>query len=656
MQPELTEIQRNGEETRRLRHINRLYGVLCSINRAITRKPDRRRLLREICRILVEVGEFRMAWFGVADAQGWIIPEASFGDERGYLATVRTTIHHIPQGCGPTGTAIRENRPVICNDIPANPLMAPWSVQAADSGFNSNAAFPVRLPCGGIAGLIIYSQECDFFSTDEEKLLLEICADMSYALEFTATEERRADAEAHLEQEQTRLKALVEELTESEQKFRAFGNVAQDAIVLLDDQDRVIFWNPAAERIFGYPAAEIMGKRLHELLTPLRHRAIHHAAGDHFARTGDGSAMNRIRELSALRRNGEEFPVEISLAGFRISGHWHAVGILRDITARKKSEAAGKEQSELLRQEVTQRRTAQELLLNQQKLLEILNEELEERVADEVKKNRDKDQTLMHNEKMVSLGHLAAGVAHEINNPMGYITSNLRVLSQYFAHVVEFDRIREGADAAEPSTGGRENIVNSRNLLDIENIMADGVDLIRESLDGAQRVTDIVLDLKNFSRVDAVTMQLVSLESCMERALNICHNELKYLAAIRREYEPAPMILCHPGQLNQVFLNLLVNASQAITPPGEIVLSCRHDAEFVYASVSDNGSGIPEEVRERIFDPFFTTKEEGKGTGLGLSISHEIIKRHGGELSLESTDGKGTTFTIKLPRTPELTT
>jgi two-component system, NtrC family, sensor kinase len=140
----------------------------------------------------------------------------------------------------------------------------------------------------------------------------------------------------------------------------------------------------------------------------------------------------------------------------------------------------------------------------------------------------------------------------------------------------------------------------------------------------------------------------------LESALTMVDNELKYVATVRKEYASAQEVCCHPGQLSQVFLNLLVNAGHAMVAEtlGEIVLRSRHDERFVYASVSDTGSGIPEELRERIFDPFFTTKEAGKGTGLGLSISSDIIKKHGGELLVESVVGSGTTFTVKLPCAP----
>ena len=263
-------------------------------------------------------------------------------------------------------------------------------------------------------------------------------------------------------------------------------------------------------------------------------------------------------------------------------------------------------------------------------------------------------QNLIQNDKMASLGHLAAGVAHEINNPMGYIASNLRVLAEYFDQIAGYDRFREELVNGEPTPLTRETIANLRKSHTIDDILEDGANLIRESLEGAERVTRIVQGLKNFSRMDTLECETAALTSCMESALTIAHNELKYVATIRREYDSMEDVLCHPNQLSQVFLNLLVNAGQAIVTPemGEIVLRSWDDAAFVYASVSDTGKGILEEIKDRIFDPFFTTKDVGQGIGLGLSISTEIIKKHRGELLVESVVGKGTTFTVKLPRIP----
>ena len=318
--------------------------------------------------------------------------------------------------------------------------------------------------------------------------------------------------------------------------------------------------------------------------------------------------------------------------------------------------AALREQAELLEREVAERRTAQKLLKSQQELLEVQNTDLEERVAAEVKKCRDKDQALMQNEKMVSLGQLAAGVAHEINNPMGYISSNLYVLAQYFDRIVAYDQFRQEFGWNELTPAARESIVARRMTPDIIKILKDGVELIKELHEGAERVTKIAQDLKTFSRMDALECEPVALTSCLESALTIGYNELKYVATIRTEYESRQKVLCHPGQLSQVFLNLLVNAGQAIVGPtmGEIVLRSWHDEAFVYASVSDTGKGIPEENKGRIFDPFFTTKEVGKGTGLGLSVSSEIIAKHHGELAVASVVDVGTTFTVKLPRSAEI--
>ena len=309
------------------------------------------------------------------------------------------------------------------------------------------------------------------------------------------------------------------------------------------------------------------------------------------------------------------------------------IGIARDITQRKRTEAA---------------------LFEHQLQLQAMNLTLEQRVLDEVQKNRDKEQILLQQDKMASIGQLAAGVAHEINNPMGFLSSNLRTLTEYFDQLVEYDKIWQEKGLVELSPYLRDALAKSRESLEIDELLEDGVDLIKESLLGAKRVSKIVQDLKNFSRVDALLEhEPVDLSSCMESALNICHNELKYVANIQKNYAPMPEVLCNPGQLNQVFLNLLVNAGQALVPPGEIFLSSWQDDLFVYCAVRDTGSGMPDEVLKRIFDPFFTTKQVGTGTGLGLSISYEIIKQHNGELLVESTVGVGTTFTVKLPRQSE---
>ena len=180
-------------------------------------------------------------------------------------------------------------------------------------------------------------------------------------------------------------------------------------------------------------------------------------------------------------------------------------------------------------------------------------------------------------------------------------------------------------------------------------IIEDLDDLLKESLDGADRVTKIVQDLKTFSRVDEAEYKMVNINKCIDSTINIVWNELKYKVKLKKDYGNISHTKCYPQQLNQVFMNLLINASHAIEKEGEIEIKSREENDVIFISISDTGCGIPEENLNRLFDPFFTTKEAGKGTGLGLSITYDIIKKHNGEIKVDSEIGRGTTFTIKLP-------
>jgi two-component system NtrC family sensor kinase len=252
-------------------------------------------------------------------------------------------------------------------------------------------------------------------------------------------------------------------------------------------------------------------------------------------------------------------------------------------------------------------------------------------------------------EKMASIGQLAAGVAHEINNPMGFISSNLTTLDKYLERFREFIAAQDQALSAATAEGGLDRIRDLRNKLKIDYILDDTKQLISESLDGAGRVRRIVSDLKSFSRVDQAEYSLVDLNECLETTINIAWNEIKYVARMNKDFGPIPPLKCYPQQLNQVFLNLLINAAQAIREQGEIGVRTWSEDNSVFVSVSDTGAGIPPEVLNRIFEPFFTTKEVGKGTGLGLSISYDIVKKHGGEINVASEIGQGSTFTVRLP-------
>lgn len=256
---------------------------------------------------------------------------------------------------------------------------------------------------------------------------------------------------------------------------------------------------------------------------------------------------------------------------------------------------------------------------------------------------------LLQNEKMASVGQLAAGVAHEINNPLGFITGNLHSLRKYVGRLSEFISAQKGALSTAADHDAEElNALEKK--LKIAYLLEDSQDLIAESLDGAERVQTIVKNLKTFSRVDQSTAQTVDLHECLESSINIIWNELKSKVEIDRDYGDIPQITCFPQQLSQVFMNLLINSSHAIVEKGQITVKTSADADYVTVEITDNGCGIAAENLKRIFEPFFTTKEVGKGTGLGLSMVFDIIKNHHGEVLATSVLGEGTTFTVKLPR------
>jgi two-component system NtrC family sensor kinase len=256
---------------------------------------------------------------------------------------------------------------------------------------------------------------------------------------------------------------------------------------------------------------------------------------------------------------------------------------------------------------------------------------------------------IVQQEKMASIGQLAAGVAHEINNPMGFISSNLGTLGKYLERLDGFMQAQSELLEMVTDDGSSAGIREKRKALKIDYILDDSKDLIKESLDGAERVRTIVQNLKSFSRVDEAECKMADINECILSTINIVWNELKYKASLVKELEDIPPTRCHPQQINQVIMNLLVNAAHAIEAQGEITVRTWHENGFISVSVKDTGCGMTPEVMNRIFEPFYTTKEVGKGTGLGLSITYDIIKGHNGEICVESEPGRGTVFTVSLP-------
>ena len=261
---------------------------------------------------------------------------------------------------------------------------------------------------------------------------------------------------------------------------------------------------------------------------------------------------------------------------------------------------------------------------------------------------------------MASIGQLAAGVAHEINNPTGFVSSNLKSLLDYQHDInsllMEYRRFITGLKEVAlkedfPSSIAQqvERIADLEEEIDVDFILEDVLDLIGECREGTERIKKIVLNLKDFAHPNEDKMQVSDINNGIESTLNVVWNELKYKATVTKDYGDLPPIKCYPQQLNQVFMNLLVNAAQAIEDQGIITVNTRQEKDWAVVEISDSGSGISPENLERIFEAFYTTKEVGKGTGLGLSICHDILQKHQGMISVASQVGEGSCFTIKLP-------
>jgi two-component system NtrC family sensor kinase len=258
---------------------------------------------------------------------------------------------------------------------------------------------------------------------------------------------------------------------------------------------------------------------------------------------------------------------------------------------------------------------------------------------------------LMQSEKLASIGQLAAGVAHEINNPIGYVFSNFSTLETYIDSLMKMLEAYEKQD----KNHGAEEVCQELNALrqnmEIDYLKEDIPALMSESREGITRVRKIVQDLKDFSRTDtALEWQWVNLHQGIDSTLNIVNNEIKYKADVIKNYGNLPDVECLPSQINQVVMNLVINAAHAINGGrGTIAITTRVVEQDVEIEVEDSGSGISPENLSRIFDPFFTTKPVGQGTGLGLSLSYGIMQKHQGSIRVSSVVGKGSIFTLKLP-------
>ena len=537
----------------------------------------------------------------------------------------------------------------------------------------------------------------------------------------------------------TDLKEAQRTSIENADKISAITRSVQDAIVMIDNDGEIAFWNDAAEKILGYKREEILGKKLCDYLIPPQYRDQHSKAFEVFRETGKGPLVGKVIEVSAYNSEGNEFPIELSISALKLRGKWHAVGILRDITERKMSEKALRQANKDMEQLISSlpsilieltsdgivkrwNKTAQEtlgipensalgcrlselpirweweeiskaLVDSRDKRTKIEIREVEFARGDGIKRIlslsltpkigdgeeisgfiiigtditewRTMENQMLQSQKLQAIGQLAAGIAHEINTPAQYVGDNLRFLKDSFSDLDELSHAYQELTDNLEKEGKRKKeleVINQiKSEIDIEYLEEEIPRALDQSLEGIEHVAKIVKAMKEFSHPGSTEKTPVDLNKALENVMTISKNEWKYVAELVLDLDPnLPPVPCLPGELNQVFLNLVVNAAHAIAEKigeqpkenqkGEIRISTKKNENWAEIRITDTGNGIPESIQSRIFDPFFTTKEVGKGTGQGLAISYSIVvDKHGGSLTFDTEKGKGTTFLIKLP-------
>jgi PAS domain S-box-containing protein len=415
-----------------------------------------------------------------------------------------------------------------------------------------------------------------------------------------------------------------------------------DYVIVTDPHMRVSKINPAVQTLLGYGVDDLKDQSVEAVLRGTWGGEVLMSREEMADLTRAGTLWGKSGMLRS--RSGEGIPVQMNLSLVRDSGGL-LIGIV--IVARDVRETlrlvADLQQAKTTLEERVRQRTQQ------------IEQAMQERESAYQELTR-KDDQLIRQEKMASLGQLAAGVAHEINNPVGFVSSNLQMLQHYLADLTTYvsrtgpliNRLKDGTTMEGLQTESSELIGWVKDV-DLDQTISDAGQSVIESIDGLNRVKKIVSALREFSHADQDDPALADLNEGLESTINIVWNELKYKATLHREYGDLPKVSCYPYQLNQVFMNLLVNAAQAIPDKGEIWVKTWADTDHVYVAVRDTGAGIPETHLAKIFDPFFTTKAVGQGTGLGLSIVYGIVERHGGTIRVDSRVGEGTTFHLSFP-------
>ena len=552
------DITKRKEAEHQICLLNQVYALISHINEAIVRISDRDTLFRETCRIATDDGQFRMAWVGLLDeATGVVQPVAWAGDEDGYVAQLQARADSGPRGSGPSGSAVREGRVVVCADIERDPQMAPWREAALARGYRSSIALPLKTG-GKVTGVLaVYADEPNFFNVKVTESLIEVAADLSFALDIFERNRQR-----EVEQRQLRLQHSALE-------------AAANAIVITNREGVIQWVNEAFTRLTGYQREEAIGANPRLLKSGAHDEEFYRQM---WKTVLAGSVWQG--ELTNKRKDGVLYHEEMTITPVRSDAGeiTHFIAIKQDVTERRKLE-----------------------------------------------------QQFLRAQRMQSIGLLAGGVAHDLNNVMAPVLMALPLL-------------RGGLPAEQ-----RDHILDT-----LERSIQRGANIVQQVLTFARGV--------EVQRVRVQPRHLI--REIAKIAEETFPRDIDTRATVPGNLWP---VSGDPTQIHQVLLNLAVNARDAMPDGGQLTFSARNvelgeplqfmdfeipPGRYTSLSVTDTGTGIAPDTLERMFEPFFTTKPAGKGTGLGLSTVLGIVKSHGGLVEVQTKPGAGSTFKVFLPAVP----
>ncbi|VAX34900.1 Circadian input kinase A [hydrothermal vent metagenome] len=441
---------------------------------------------------------------------------------------------------------------------------------------------------------------------------------------------------------------LVEALSTEARKAEMRVDHLREVVFETDAQGKLTFLNKAWLGMLGYDREKSLGCSVLEFV------AVQDC--DHYTQQlnrfkSNGNVCPRF-EVRFKHQNGQFVWVELSIVSLENGG---ILGLMYDITEHRQDKKDLQDSKENLEIKVKERTLRLELanddLCNKEKTLTSMLKQLQD-THEELKQAQ---MQLIQSEKLASIGQLAAGIAHEINNPVGFISNNLELIRGYsisYEKLLNLVEILKGVVKEKDISKANEcvkQIIHLEEELNLKFIKESFKELLADSMEGVERVKKIVIDLRTFAHCDEEKIEEVQIDEIIDGVINIIWNEIKYNADLNKEYGKVPRIKGNPQKLGQVFMNLLLNASQAIKERGEIIVKTYCEGQYVCIDIKDTGSGISKENFGKVFDAFYTTKPVGKGKGLGLSVSYEIITKHDGKIIFDSEEGKGTTFTVKLP-------